>query len=652
MGYRMLAIGTALIALALGLAAQQHSAPAGPPLATEAQNYEAKGDFDFLNSCAICHGRIERAPDITILQKLSPEKIYETITTGSMKEQAAKLSDEQKRKIAEFLSGRKLGGAESGDAGKMPNRCADNPPVRSESSTPAWNGWSPDPLKNTRYETSEAAALSPAAVPRLRLKWAFGLPATDSAYGEPAVFDGHVFVGSDSGYMYSIDGASGCVHWSFQAQAGLRSTPMIAPLSRQSKRMAAFFGDIRGNIYSVDATSGELIWKTPIDPHPLSRIMAAVNVYDGRVYVPVANREETTSAGYDYVCCTSRGIVAALDSATGKPIWKTYTIDETPGPRKTSTGVNFIGPSGASVWGPVALDPKRRAVYFATGNAFSEPDVGRSDAVMALNMDTGRILWVRQVEHGDIWHNANCPSGPPPPGFPPRNAARIAAERSAMSNTREASSVRGPPQRPAPPPYYYCPEQTGPDWDFSAGVMLVDLGNGRTLVVAGQKSGVVWAFDPDRNGELVWRSDISRGEILFGAAADEDHGYFAMRGGALTAIRLKDGVEQWTTYTDPQPSMGSHRGISAAVSVVPGAVFVGALDGTLRAFSTFDGRPIWQYDTTGKVETVNGIAGKGGSIGSAGPVIAGGMVYATSGYIGFLNGQPGNLLLAFGPPNR
>jgi polyvinyl alcohol dehydrogenase (cytochrome) len=648
--YRRFALKLAVFALAGYASAQRGTGPAGPPLATENANYEAKGDFDFLNTCAVCHGRIERAAPLTILQNLSPEKIYETITTGNMKAQAANLTNEQKVKIAEFVSGRTLGVAESGDASHMSNVCASNPPVKNETSAPSWNGWSPNALSNTRYQAAKMAGLSPAAVSRLQLKWAFGFPATYSTYGQPTIVDGRVFIGSDSGYLYSIDAITGCVHWSFQAQAGLRGPPMIAPAKPGSNRMAAFFGDIRGNIYSVDASSGERLWKVSVDPHPLSRIMAAVKVYEGRVYVPVANREETTSAGYDYVCCTSRGIVVALDAATGKQIWKTYTISETPSPRKTSTGVSFLGPSGASVWGTVALDPKRRAVYLSTGNAFSEPDVGRTDAVMAMDMDTGKTLWVQQVEYGDVWHNANCPSGPPPAGFPPRSAGRVPAQRSPAGRGAEAGRG-GRPARPAPPPHYYCPDVKGPDWDFSAGVMLVDLPNGKNLVVAGQKSGVVWAFDPDQKGALVWKSDISRGEILFGAAADEEYGYFGMRGGALAAVRLKDGVEQWNTYIDPQPSMESHRGISAAVSVAPGVVFAAGLDGTLRAFSTFDGRPLWQYDTTQKVKTVNGVPGKGGSIGSAGATMVNGMVYITSGYIGFLSGEPGNVLLAFGPPN-
>jgi polyvinyl alcohol dehydrogenase (cytochrome) len=648
--HRRLAPKLALLAFACNAHAQRGTGPAGPPVAAERSNYEAKGDFDYMNSCAICHGRMEQAPSLTALQKMSPEKIYETITTGSMKTQAANLTNEQKVKIAEFLGARKLGTAESGDAARMSNRCASDAPVKEVTALPSWNGWSANALTNTRYQLARAAALSPGAVARLRLQWAFGLPATDSAYGQPTVVDGRVFVGSDSGYVYSLDAATGCVHWSFQAQAGLRGAPMIAPVKPGAARMAAYFGDIRGNVYALDASHGELLWKTPVDSHPLSRIMAAVKVYDGRVYVPVANREETTSGAYDYICCTSRGIVAALDSATGKQIWKTYTITETPSPRKNSAGVSYVGPSGASVWGTVALDPNRRAVYLSTGNAFSEPDVGRSDAVMAMDMDSGRILWVQQVEHDDVWHNGNCPSGPPPAGFPPRSAVRIAVRRGQTGGAGDGGRGGRPPL-PPPPPHYYCSDAKGPDWDFSAGVMLVDA-QGKDLVVAGQKSGVVWAFDPDQKGQLIWKSDISRGEILFGGAADEEQAYFAMRGGALTAIRLKDGVERWTTYVDPQPSMESHRGLSAAVSVVPGVVIAPGLDGTLRAFSTFDGRPLWQYDTTQKVDTVNGVDGRGGSIGSAGATVVGGMVYVTSGYVGFLNGQAGNLLLAFGPPSQ
>ena len=82
--------------------------------------------------------------------------------------------------------------------------------------------------------------------------------------------------------------------------------------------MAAFFGDIRGNAYSVDASTGKLLWKTRVDPHPLSRITAGVTVHEGRVYVPLASLEEPESASFNYACCTVRGMVAVLDACNGK----------------------------------------------------------------------------------------------------------------------------------------------------------------------------------------------------------------------------------------------------------------------------------------------------------------------------------------------
>ena len=201
------------------------------------------------------------------------------------------------------------------------------------------------------------------------------------------------------------------------------------------------------------------------------------------------------------------------------------------------------------------------------------------------------------------------------------------------------------------PDSYYCPDaKTNPDWDFSAGVMVANMANGKTLLIAGQKSGMVWAHDPDAKGALVWKSDISRGQIVFGGASDNDTAYFAMRGGVVAAVRLSDGIEKWATPMPAQESMSTHAGVSAAVTVTPGVLFVPGLDGTLRAFSTIDGKQLWQYDTTQEVKTVNGVEGKGGSIGSAGAIVANGMVFVTSGYTGFQGGQPGNLLLAIGPP--
>jgi len=642
----------ALAAAGLGLSVPGAYAQGPAAQGTVVRGSDMAGANAFRAHCEVCHGTNERAPSIAMLRKMAPERIYQALTTGAMRNQAqeAKLTDTDMRDIATWIGGRKLE-AQQDDAKDMPNRCSSNPPFTPGDlkALPAWNGWSND-LFNARFQPGKSAELSPAAVTRLQLKWAFALPSATSVYGQPTIAGGRVFVGGDSGYLYALDATTGCVQWSFHAQSGLPSAVVLDQRPGHPNQVAAYFGDIRGNVYAVDASSGELIWKTLVDPHPLARIRGGIKFYNGRLYVPVTSLEEVESGSYNYKCCTFRGSVAAVNAEDGKMLWKTYMIDQTPAERKTADGKSYIGPSGAGIWGPTTVDPKRKAVYVSTGNGFSEPDTGRSDAVIALDMDTGKIRWVQQDEPSDVWHGG-CPAGPPVPGLglPPRSAARFGG------GNRPGVNAQAQQQRPRPalPPNYYCPPAEGnPDWDFSAGVMMTTLPNGKDLVIVGQKSGMVWAHDPDNGGALVWKSDISRGEIDFGGAMDGENAYFAMRGGAVTAIRLTDGLERWATYVPPQESMRAHRGLSAAVTAVPGVLFTAGLDGMLRAFSTFDGRELWSYDTTKQVKTVNGIDANGGSIGSAGPTVAGGMVLVTSGYTGFQQGQPGNLLLAFGPPAR
>lgn len=632
----------ALLTVGCYMAAQE---PAPAPL-TQVRATEGAGSTIFGNYCENCHGnpQVASAPQPAVLKQMTPERIYQALTTGDMVTLSKDLTDQQKKDIAEWVGGRKLNAAESGDAKDMPNRCAANSPIRDLTSGPAWNGWSD--INNTRFQPAKAAGLTAASVARLRLKWAFGLPSAASVYGQPTVVDGRVFVSSDTGWIYALDAATGCVHWSFQAQAGVRSAITIAPVKGGSPKFAAYFGDIHGNVYSVDAANGELLWKHAIDPHPLSRITGGVRVYNGRVYVPVASLEEPESSSYNYHCCSFRGMVAALNSETGKQIWKTYTIDEVPTERTTPDGKSFMGPAGAGVWSPTTIDPKRNAIYFTTGNTFSAPDVGRSDGLMALDLDTGKILWVQQDEAGDVWHTG-CPQGNPPAGFPPKNAGIIGGRGRGAAGGRGG---RAGFTRPPMPPTYYCPTETeNPDWDFAAGVMLIYLPNGKRLLIAGQKSGMVWAHDPDQKGALVWRADVSRGEIVFGGATDGENGYFAFRGGGLAAVGLADGVERWFVPIPPQESMNTHGGFSAAVTAIPGVVFAAGLDGMVHAFRAYDGQRIWGYDTTQEVKTVNGMTARGGSIGSASVTVAGGMVFVPSGYTGFQGGQPGNLLLAFAP---
>jgi polyvinyl alcohol dehydrogenase (cytochrome) len=610
---------------------------AQPPVQTVRSLGAGAGAKLFGDRCEICHGNpdVERAPSPAVLKQFSPEKIHEALTTGAMKTQAANLTDDEKIYIAEWVGGRRIGVAESGDIKNMTNRCATNPPSEDISKTPSWNGWSADPTNN-RFQTAKAADLSPGQVSRLTLKWAFGLPGAVSSDSQPTVVDGRVFLSSDTGWVYSLNAETGCVYWSFQAQAAIRSAPIVSAVKTGSSKNAVFFGDIHGHAYGVDANSGELLWRITADDHPLTRITGGIQVHNGKVFIPVASMEEPESSSPNYKCCTMRGVVTAVNAETGSQIWKAYTIEEKPTLRETPQGVPYMGPSGADVWDSPTIDAKRNVLYIGTGNNFSDPSTDTSDAVMAINLDTGKIVWTVQLLAGDVWHSG-CPGNvvASPPGTIP--------------------VVR--PQAPRPKDYY-CPGQH-PDYDISASPMLATLADGRNLLIVGAKSGIVTAHDVDHQGAIVWKNDVARkvppsgtGEILFGGSTDGRNAYFNLKSGGIVALRLTDGTEEWYNALPPQESMKTHPGLSAAVSSIPGAVFSPALDGMLRAFASSTGKLLWEYNTAQEFKTVNGIQARGGSIGSAGAVIVNGAVFVASGYTEYQGGTPGNVLLCFMPYDR
>ena len=593
---------------------------------------ESTGVNLFNTHCTGCHGEtpVEHAPSGSAIKGMSPEHIYEVITAGPMKNMAAKLTDDEKRQLAEYMGGRKLDKGDAGDARNMPNACAAHPPM-TDLSTPSWNGWGD--LANTRFQPARSARLTAGQTSRLKLKWAFGFPGATALYGETVV-DGRVFVSSNAGYVYSLDAETGCIHWSFHSAAVVRSGVTVGHMKPGSKRIAAFFGDIHGNAYALDASDGELLWKASIDSQPLARVTGNPRLYEGRLYFPLASLEEDESRSPSHVCCTFRGVIAALDAGTGKQIWKTYTIPEAPKViKKNSLGMDYMGPSGAGVWTTPIVDTKRRALYFGTGNSFTEP-APTSDSIMAVNMDTGKILWLRQARANDIWH------GP-------------------CAQTVPGRAAPGPmPPRANQPPYpkENCVEKTGPDWDYAASPNLVTMPDGRTAIIASPKQAVVRALDPDKKGETIWEQDVARGigggagEIVFGGAVDDKNVYYGLHlGNGLVALRLSDGVEQWFTPFKTPEGMAQHRGVVAAVSVIPGVLFSGGMDGMLRASSTGNGQTLWDFDTAREFQTVNGVIARGGSIGAGGPVIANAMVFVGSGYVGFQNGVPGNVMLAFAP---
>jgi polyvinyl alcohol dehydrogenase (cytochrome) len=482
--------------------------------------------------------------------------------------------------------------------------------------------------------------LTPGQVSRLQLKWAFGFPGATALYGQ-TVYDGRLYVTSNAGYVYSLDAETGCVHWSFRAESAVRSGFSIGPLNQKDPRLGIYFGDIRGNAYALSATTGEQLWKTLTDPHPLARITGTPVLFEGRLYVPVASLEEPESGQADYACCTFRGYLSALDAATGKQVWKTYTIPVTPKVvGKNSRGKDMLEPAGAGIWATPTLDVKRRALYVTTGNAFSGTPK-TANAVMAMNIDTGKVLWSMQALPLDTWHNG-CVQNIPGGAWP----ARSGGGRGGRA---------GGPAIPYPPEN--CPAVLGPDWDFAAPAALATTTDGRDILIAPQKQGLVWAINPD-NGQVIWKQDVAReiaggrGETLFGGAVDNEKVYFGLISSAHLALDLKTGEEVWYTPLVPPQGRENQRGVVGAVTLIPGVLLSGARDGMIRASSSRTGQLLWEFDSRQDVTTVNGVQARGGSAASGGPVVANGMVFIGSGYPGFQGGQPGNLLLAFAPTVR
>lgn len=584
--------------------------------------------------CAGCHkGGVTRAPDRAALKFLTIEQVRASLLTGSMSAHSKDLSPAQLDALASFLGGALSPTAASG------SRCAasDNT-LAGAFSRPHWNGWGAG-VAQSRFQSAAMAQLAAADVPRLKLKWAFGFPSATRANAQPAVVGGRVFVGSAGGKVYALDANSGCTHWEFAALAPVRTAISVG---QGPRGWTVYFGDQRANAYGVDAVTGQPVWTTRVDDHKAAIITGAPVLHDGVLYVPVSSTEELNSMAASYPCCTFRGGVSALDAQTGKVLWKGYAIAGEPAPTRTNASqVQLWGPSGAAVWSSPTIDLVTRMVYLTTGNSYSDPPSDGANAFVAIRLESGVRAWVRQMTAGDAYTVA-C-------------------------NSQPAGSGN-------------CPKAGGPDFDFGASAILVPLADGRRALIAGQKSGVVHAIDPDREGSVLWQTAVGvggkLGGVQWGSAADDQHVYVAVSdvriqpvaggapgaqpspfgvsfrvdpeaGGGLLALKLATGEVVWKT---PHPGCkqlpGCSPAQSAAVTAIPGVVFSGGLDGHLRAYASGTGQIIWDVDTKMPYSTVNGVAAMGGSIDGPGAVVVGGMLYFNSGYAIF-GGAPGNVLLAF-----
>jgi polyvinyl alcohol dehydrogenase (cytochrome) len=570
----------------------------------------------YAGNCASCHDAHENAsshaPDRNVLAQTAPEAIYRSLVTDTVAAHVTvrQLKDDQKKDIAEFLAGRPIGTSPSSAASTMKNQCPAKP-LGDPFTGPSWNGWGKD-LTNARFQPAHAAGMTAAQIPHLQFKWAFAFPNANSAWSQPVVVGGRIYVGSSNGSVYALSAANGCVYWSFEAKAGVRSAVIMGPALKisGSTQYPLYFGDVKANVYALNAETGKLMWMKSADANPAARITAAPKLFEGYLYVPVASWE-ATARGPHTECCKFRGSVVKFDASNGEQVWKSYTIPDEPKPtRKTELGVQLWGPSGGAVWGSPTLDSARKVLYVGTGDSYTEPQAKTVDAVLAMDLEKGTLLWSHQLTDADVAETPNAP-----------------------------------------------------DYDIGASVILKTLGDGRSILVVSSKSGMTYALNPDKHGDILWEHRVGagnrRGGTMWGAAADDKVVYVPNvdtqlgpgKAGGLTALSLDSGDELWSVKP-PVPDCKVNNetcapGQSAAITAIPDAVFSGSTNGIMRAYSTKDGQVLWNFNAMGEpISTVNGVRGTGGSMNGAGPTVVGGMVFFNSGY-GYGGDTPGNLLLAF-----
>jgi polyvinyl alcohol dehydrogenase (cytochrome) len=575
-------------------------------------------------NCAGCHeDGLAKAPHTSMIGMMTPEAVMRAMTTGLMQVEAEMLEDDQKVMVAEYLSNSKLGAGEQEPA----PRCEMGDDWFDRSQPPVLNNWGIT-RENTRLIPPEANPLIEQDFANLELKWAIAIPGANRVRSQPGLAGGALYLGGQNAKVYALDAETGCMHWAFDAAGEVRTAIVVEPFEAGDAEAdpLLFFGDVLGNVYAISALDGSLRWRDRPDDHPNATITGAPSYFDGKLLLPVSALESGPPVDPAYECCTFRGSVVAYDALGGEKLWQTFSIYEEPAPfRINSAGTQNYGPSGGTVWNAPAVDEKRRQIYFGTGENLSSPATLTSDAIFAVDVDTGAVKWTFQGTPDDAWNGA-------------------------CGTVNDAN----------------CPEEDGPDYDMAAGIILVSLSDGRELVVGGQKSGVVHALDPD-TGEVVWQNPVGRGGVQggihFGMAAEGDllfvpvtdmkdgRTYTEAARPGLHAIDMKTGEFAWRQHAPRDVCQGRqfcHPGNSQAATAAPGLVMAGSMDGVLRVHNSQMGDLVWQYDTTQEVTTLMGTQTSGGSMGGgAGPITANKMLYVDSGY-GLYFHMPGNAFLAFG----
>jgi polyvinyl alcohol dehydrogenase (cytochrome) len=601
---------------------------------------EFLGERLFDKHCASCHDDpAMHAPTRAALAGFSKESILVAMEFGKMQPMAAHLRQQERFLIATYLAG---GTAEAEDW-IVRHRCnAPDTGERRDYVTDWGFG-----THNRRFVSDDHAGIDRANVATLELAWALAFPRVTDMRSQPAIIGDTLYFGDKVGNVYALDRHSGCVRAHTKVFGGVRSAMTVATLA--DGRRLLVFADSLATVFALEPDTLDVAWQQSARLFNTSVITGSISSHGNRLFVPISSYEVAAAGSPSHTCCTSHGGVIALDASTGEELWQWHATEDAVIQGRNAAGQDQFGPSGAAVWTSPTVDAARNRIYIGTGENLSHPATDTSDAIVALDMDSGAPVWRFQATAGDVW-NAACLNG--------------------GAN---------------------CPSNPGEDFDFGASVILAQRADGSDLLLAGQKSGEVFALDPDpggAEGKVLWRKRLSQGTtnggVHWGMAlsgqrlvvpvADperERDGYTPRPG--LYALDVNSGELLWQQPVErgcdiadenkpliglenlraaarPDPAAqyicSFYYGLSAAALATPELAFAAGLDGRLRAYDIATGDILWQAQTAIPIATVNGVEGHGGAIDVSGQVLADGWLYVQSGYSMF--GQlPGNVLLAY-----
>lgn len=627
------ALARVATAVALGFIHHIASSAEGPAPDPRANH---PGRAVYQTYCAACHNIPgTRAPALSALQLMSEQSLRLALTQGVMQQQGSLVPKDKMPLLLEYLA---ADDADSNWAAAMMCAASDR---NVDLNRPVSLSMFGVDHHNSRRMTARQAGLTSKQLPDLELAWAIGFPQTTSLRSSPVIVGSTMFYApAQSGKLLALDIETACAKWVYDVGVPVRSSVSYGDIG---SRKALILADTQAQVHVIDARTGERIWKANGRHDATGNITGAPVLYKDRIIVPVSSSGVGAGANPKHECCVGHGAVIALDAATGKRLWIAHTMEDARYTGKTnSIGVKLRGPSGAPIWSTPSIDIKRGLVYATTGQNTSLPATLTSDAVLAIDLANGDMKWTFQALANDVW-NLACRADPAQSG----------------------------PNCPSPA------DSVLKDYDFGAGAVLARTREGKDIVLAGQKSGDLWALDPQQNGKLLWRQRFGAGTALggihWGLAIDSEYRVFApindphfaevkdyVPEPGMNAVDINTGAVLWRKPVTADCSNGRKErfnlcgekyGLSAAPLVVDKSVVAGALDGRIYIFDAATGDIVWQYDTLRDFSTVNGIKGQGGGIDSHSVFAGSGMLFVASGYGGFRQ-PPGNVLLAFRPKSK